>query len=171
MFKNKVVFGNKIDKMLKYVIFYSIFTFFIVFNVSNNFLLNLVPDFTLPMIFFAFIWPNNKKLLYPPINLLLLGLLIDTYNFLPLFVSSFTLLISYKIMSLIKKFLVSDNYMIYLLRDSTIFMFIFFTLRWFIISYYNENFYQFYGILLDILINIIYCVIFYSIFNKYLKNV
>lgn len=171
MFKNKIVFKNKLDVLLKYVVFYSVFIFFVVFNVSNNILLKSIPNFSLPMIFFTFIWLHNKNIFYPPINLLLLGLIIDAYNFLPLFLTSFTLLVSYKLTLLVKKFLVNDNYIMYLIRDCVIFMVLFFVLRWFILSYYNENFYPFFSIVFDVILNIIYCVFTYVFFNKFLRNV
>ena len=171
MFKNKIIFKNRLDVLLKYIIFYSIFIFFVIFSVSNNVLLRAIPNLTLPMIFFTFIWLNNRRIFYPPVNLLLLGLIMDTYSFLPLFLTSFVLLISYKLTLLVKKFLVNDNYIMYLIRDCVMFMFLFFVIRWFILSYYNENFYPFFDVLFDITLNIIYCTFIYIFFNKFLKNV
>lgn len=171
MFKNEGTWENRIDIVLKYLLFYSLFIFFIISASSNNFILSLLPSLSLPLIFFMFVFSSKGDTLYPPINLLFLGLIIDTYSFLPLFLSSFTLLLSYKISLLLKGLFVSDDHFVYLLRDATMFMVLFFVLRWFILSYYNENFYPFVDVLVDTIVNIIYSVVIYLISNRLLKNV
>lgn len=167
MFKTNKPCSSKIDTILKYFIFYSIFIFFVVSGSSSNILLKTIPDMSVTLIFFKFLWNED---MYPPINLFILGLIIDTYTFVPLFLSSFCLLLSYKITLLLKNFLVSDKYFIYLVRDSSIFIVLFFTLKWFVLSYYNSVFFSFYDTILNIIFNIIYCAIIYIIYNKTLNN-
>ena len=155
MFKHGDNSENKIDIIVRYFIFYSIFIFFVIFSNSSNILLKMLPNIDL----------------YSSINLFLLGLIMDSYTFVPMFLSSFCLLVSYRLFFLIKKFLVNDTYFIYFIRDASIFMIIFFVLKWFVLSYYSLNFLPFFTFLLNILFNIVYCVIFYIFGNKFLNNV
>lgn len=170
MFKHGNNSENKIDIIVRYFIFYSIFIFFVIFSNSSNILLKMLPNLCITLIFFKFLWNKNIDL-YSSINLFLLGLIMDSYTFVPMFLSSFCLLVSYRLFFLIKKFLVNDTYFIYFIRDVSIFMIIFFVLKWFVLSYYSLNFLPFFTFLLNILFNVVYCVIFYIFGNKFLNNV
>ena len=170
MFKNNNTTKSNLDIILKYFTFYSLFIFFIVFNSSSNFLLKMLPDFSMTLIFFNFLWNKNSNL-YSVINLFILGLIMDVYSFTPMFLSSFCLLLTYKIFFIIKNFLVNDKYLIYFVRDTFIFFITFFVIKWFILSYYNLNFLPFSDTLFNIIFNILYCIVFYIFYNKAINNV
>lgn len=170
--KKQILSQENINIILKYCCVYSCFIISIIFNSINNTPFSIAPDIGIILIFFLYnIWFLNKSKFQAPINLFLFGAIIDTYTFMPIGLTSLTLLMAYKITNLIKMFLVNDDFIIFFIRDCFVFIFLFFIIKWFLFSYYMENFYSFKYVFWDIVKNIFYCILFRLIYFKFKKNV
>ena len=128
-----------------------------------------LPDFDLLFIYYIFFIMNFNHFFY--IHLLLFGFILDTFTFLPVGVSSLTLLITYKLYFIARSFTFNvDNDIFCNLRDLFIFYFIFFISRWFILSIYNTNFLSIFEILKLIFKNVFYSLMFFIIRNNRINN-
>lgn len=164
---------GKLYNILKYLVIYFLFVLFILLNKSQNnlyFVINILPNFDILLIFFIFVWFDKKQII-SKYNLFLFGLIIDTFNFLPLCLTSLTLLLVYKIVKFLKTYFIQENYTIYFIRDNVIFMLLYFILQWFFLSFYENNFFSFKYVFISIIKNIVYSILIYLLYKKLTKNV
>ncbi|MDR1499347.1 MAG: hypothetical protein LBS34_03615 [Rickettsiales bacterium] len=130
----------------------------------------LLPNFDVIVIFYLFVWFKNK--LISQNNLFLFGLIIDTFDFLPLGMTSLVLLLSYEMIKTLKFYSINDDYLMYFLRDNIVFMLSFFILQWFFLSFYKNDFLTFGVVATNIVKNVIYSTLFYLFYKKFFeKNV
>ena len=167
------MFADKLFVFLKYLVVYFVFILLSLINKSQNdlyFVFDLLPNFEIILIFLLFFWSSDRVILLK-YNLFLFGIIIDTFNFLPLGLSSLSLLISYKIIYWLRNYFILENHFIYFFRDNTLFITVYFCLQWFIFSFYNTNFFPFQGVFINIVKNIIFSNLLYLIYKKLFRNV
>lgn len=163
---------DKISLILKYIGIYSIFVLSVIFCLSNNRTTSMFPDFGMVIIFFlCYIWFHIKSIFQAPINLFLFGLVIDAYTYMPIGLSSFSLLLAYKLTEIERMFLFTDENNISFIRDCFVFMFLFYVVKWFLFSFYMENFYLFRYVFFDIIKNLFVCILIRILYTKFRKNV
>ncbi len=163
----------KLFNVFKYVVIYFVFTLLLLLNKTQNnlyFVFDLLPNLDTIFTFFIFIW-LEKKIQFSKYNLFVFGLIIDTFNFLPLGLSSISLLFTYKIIELLRNYFIVDDHFIYFLRDSSLFSSVYFITQWFTFSFYESNFFSFKFTFYNIIKNIVFSNLLYLIYKKYLKNV
>ncbi len=163
----------KLFNVFKYVVIYFVFTLLLLLNKTQNnlyFVFDLLPNLDTIFTFFIFIW-LEKKIQFSKYNLFVFGLIIDTFNFLPLGLSSISLLFTYKIIELLRNYFIVDDHFIYFLRDSSLFSSVYFITQWFVFSFYESNFFSFKFTFYNIIKNIVFSNLLYLIYKKYLKNV
>lgn len=164
---------DKLFDLFKYIVIYFLFTLFLLLNKTQNnlyFVFDLLPNLDVVFIFFIFIW-FEQNIQFSKYNLFVFGLIIDTFNFLPLGLSSISLLFSYKIIKLLRNYFIVGDHFIYFLRDSSLFISMYLIIQWFIFSFYNNNFFPFGCIVFNIIKNIIFSNLLYLIYKKYIKDV
>lgn len=168
----QIITQQNIISVLKYIGFYSLFILSVLFSLSNDRTFSILPDFSIIVIFFlCYFWFYNKTVFQAPLNLFLFGTVIDTYTLMPIGLSSFILLLSYKITEIVKSLFVVEENLFVFIRDCFIFTLLFYILRWFLFSYYMEHFYSFKYVLFDIIKNIVFCALIRFLYIKYKKNV
>lgn len=168
----QIITQQNIISVLKYIGFYSLFILSVLFSLSNDRTFSILPDFSVIVIFFlCYFWFYNKTVFQAPLNLFLFGTVIDTYTLMPIGLSSFILLLSYKITEIVKSLFVVEENLFVFIRDCFIFTLLFYILRWFLFSYYMEHFYSFKYVLFDIIKNIVFCALIRFLYIKYKKNV
>lgn len=168
----QIITQQNIISVLKYIGFYSLFVLSVLFGLSNNRTFGMLPDFSIIVVFFlCYFWFYNKTVLQAPLNLFLFGAIIDTYTLMPIGLSSFILLLSYKITEVIKSLFVVEENIFVFVRDCFIFTLLFYILKWFLFSYYMEHFYSFKYVLFDIVKNIMFCGLVRFLYIKYKRNV
>lgn len=168
----RILSQKNINIILKYVCVYSVFIISVLFSLKGGVLFKLLPDIGVIMMFFLYIWFNEPDSVYDaPINLFIFGIVIDTYTFMPIGLTSTSLLLSYKLVNIVRSFLITNDHIIYFIRDCIIFIFSLYTIKWFLFSYYKENFYLFRYIILNIIKDIFYCVLIYLLYKKFKENV
>lgn len=168
----QIITQQNIISVLKYIGFYSLFILSVLFSLSNDRTFSILPDFSIIVIFFlCYFWFYNKTVFQAPLNLFLFGTVIDTYTLMPIGLSSFILLLSYKITEIVKSLFVVEENLFVFVRDCFIFTLLFYILRWFLFSYYMEHFYSFKYVLFDIIKNIVFCALIRFLYIKYKKNV
>ena len=163
----------KLFNVFKYVVIYFVFTLLLLLNKTQNnlyFVFDLLPNLDTIFTFFIFIW-LEKKIQFSKYNFFVFGLIIDTFNFLPLGLSSISLLFTYKIIELLRNYFIVDDHFIYFLRDSSLFSSVYFITQWFVFSFYESNFFSFKFTFYNIIKNIVFSNLLYLIYKKYLKNV
>ncbi|MBR2141483.1 MAG: hypothetical protein IJ853_03950 [Rickettsiales bacterium] len=171
MARNVLTEGN-IGIVLRYFYTYSIFILSVIFSLRGSRTFSLWMDIsTVVICFLCSFWFQKKSDNEAYINLFLFGMILDTYTFMPIGLSSFSLLITYKVVSIIRSFLSNGYYVLSFARDCSMFIFLFFTLKWFIFSYYNEVFYNFGYVFFNTVKNTLYCVLLCLIYKKFRKDV
>ncbi len=164
---------SKLFNIFKYILIYFVFILLLLLNKTQNnlyFVFDLLPNLDTIFMFFIFIW-LERKIQFSKYNLFVFGLIIDTFNFLPLGLSSISLLFTYKMIELLRNYFIVDDHFIYFLRDSSLFASIYFITQWFIFSFYENNFFSFKFTFFNIIKNIIFSNLLYLIYKKYLENV
>lgn len=167
------VVANKLFIFLKYLSIYFVFILLSLINKSQNnlyFIFDLLPNFEIIFIFLVFFW-NNSHLSISKYNLFLFGIVIDTFNFLPLGLTSLTLLLVYKIMNWLRNYFMVENHFICFFRDNTLFLVLYFCLQWFIYSFYETNFFSFRLVFINVIKNIIFSNLLYLLHKKIFSNV
>lgn len=162
-------FSNAVDYVLLYFAFIS---FSLISKSQNNlyFIFNLLPNFDIIFIFVLFFWCKDK-FEFSVYNLFFFGIIIDTFRFLPVGLTSLTLLIVYKIVEVSRNYFMVEDQFVYFLRDNTLFVVLFFILQWFIFSLFKTNFFSFGYVFLNIIKNIFFSGLLYLVYKKYFKYV
>lgn len=164
---------NKFFNVIKYICLYFIFISFSLVSKSQNnlyFIFNLLPNLDIIFMFALFFWCSDR-IEFSKYNLFFFGLIIDTFRFLPLGLTSLTLLLVYKLMEISRNYFMVEDRFIYFLRDSAMFVVLFFVIQWFIFSLFKTNFFSFGYVFLSILKNIFFSSLLYLVYKKYFNYV
>lgn len=165
--------SKKIEKCKDIILILSIYVVFIFLSIlgkTPNIFYNvfkILPDFDLLFLFILFFVKGFNHFYY--IHLFLFGIILDVFEFSPIGVNSMSLLLTYKAYFVLKQFLFYEDKIFYFLRDSAIFFVLFYFLKWFLISFYNNQFLNIGYVLFMIIKNIAYMSLYYYIANKQSK--
>ncbi|MDR1495292.1 MAG: hypothetical protein LBI29_04665 [Rickettsiales bacterium] len=156
-----------------YALIYSVFIVSTMFSGTPGPLASLArffPDINLMLIFFVFFWLRGRTALISRNNLFFFGLIIDTVSFLPLGLSSLSLLASFKIMSKLRQYSIESESMLYFLENMALFMFLYMFIQWFTYSFYRNAFHPITYLVVAMFKNLFYSLLVYPLWKKY-KNV
>lgn len=151
----------------KYLIFYFIFisTIFITkIPLYNNITYEYMPELSIIIIFIGALFKNNKFISY--FHIFLLGIFFDTLNLLPIGLTSFCWLISYKIISSLMNYFLDNKSIASNLRNFVIFMIISYLLKIFIMYFIFNTNYSFSYFFISIIVNSFYALIFFGALSK-----
>lgn len=165
-------FSKSITVFAKYLFLYSAFIFSVLLFLSSNREFSILPDLSIILLFFVCNkWISDGVVYMAPLSLFVFGIIIDSCTFVPIGITSFTLLIVYKTFCFIKSLLMNDDCLLFFLRDCLIFMFLFFIIKWFLFSYYKEHFYLIKYVIFDIIKEVLYCLLIKIVYKNISKNV
>ncbi|MDR3078459.1 MAG: hypothetical protein LBU15_00255 [Rickettsiales bacterium] len=156
-----------------YALVYGVFASAVVFSRTPGPLSSIArffPDVSMMLIFFVFFWSRGRTMLISRSNLFFFGLIVDTMSFLPLGLSSLSLIISFEIMSKIRQYSMESESISYFLGNITLFLFLYLLIQWFLYSIYRNDFYPFAYLPLAMVKNVFYSLLTYPLWKKY-KNV
>ena len=171
---------DKIFWLIKYITIYSIFIVLTLLTKVPGKIFNFVrlfPNFNIIFIFLIIFWVDNKheyiniNITINQNNFFIFGLIIDTISHLPLGLSSLSLLISNKITQQFRSYFLDDDNLFYFIRDLGIFLFFYLLIAWFLISFYQNNFYHINTIFTACLMYVRAGYFMYFLYNKLKNNV
>jgi hypothetical protein len=156
---------------LRSILLYSVFTLCsLASKVPSRFffLFSYLPNLDILFLYcYFFVLKQNTKFIY--LHLFLLGLIIDTFNFLPIGLNSLALLLIYKVIAVLNRLLFMQEIFLFFLRDSLIFLTLYFILTWFLLSLYRSGFIPFMPILMLIVKNTVYLNFGYFAYKKIVR--
>ena len=171
---------DKIFWLIKYITIYSIFIVLTLLTKVPGKIFNFVrlfPNFNIIFIFLIISWIDNEhkyvetSLVINQNNFFIFGLIVDTISHLPLGLSSLSLLVSNKITQQFRSYFLDDDNLFYFIRDLGIFLFFYLLIAWFLISFYQNNFYPINTIFTAWLMDVLAGYFMYFLYNKLKNNV
>jgi hypothetical protein len=162
---------EKWQNFFKNILVYCIFiTCILVGRVPSNFyfIFNYLPSIDILFLYYYFLI-RNKNSAYIHLHLFLLGLIIDTFNFLPLGLSELSLLLGYKVTNLTEYIFFKKDSFLFLAINNLVFLSFYFIFTWFFLSLYQNNFIPMVPMFLIIIKNVIYFNLSYFTYKKFIK--
>jgi hypothetical protein len=116
---------------------------------------------------FFFIIKEYTPYIY--LHMFLLGLILDTFNFLPLGISGLSLLLTYKILNFVSKVLFAKNSLLFFAINNLVFLTLHFMLTWFLLSLYQSKFVTITPVFLTIVKNALYFNLMNLLYKRFKK--
>jgi hypothetical protein len=149
---------EKWQNFFKNILAYFIFTLCVLVRrvpSTFSFVFDYLPSIDI-LFLYCYFFMIKKYTAYIHMHLFLLGLIIDTFNFLPLGMNGLSLLLTYKIVDFGVKILFVRDSMLFFLIHNFMFLFFHFILMWFFLSLYQNNFVPITPVFLLIIKNTLY---------------
>lgn len=161
---------EKLFRIIKYLLIYSLFIFFTLFSKIPCWLFGFFrffPDINLILIFIVILWLEENKI--SKNNLFFFGLIIDILSDTPLGLSSACLLISCRLTEILRSYMMKDENLSYFIRDLSIYLILCYISKWFILSYYKNIIYPIKPIIFIYIKDIICSIMIYFLCKKTIK--
>ncbi|MDR2760895.1 MAG: hypothetical protein LBB09_03570 [Rickettsiales bacterium] len=131
-------------------------------------LLNFFPNLDLLFLYYCF-FLREKNSPYIYLHLFLWGLIMDAFGFLPLGLNGLSLLLTHRIAGCVNKVLFTKDSILCFMRDNSIFLTLFFLLKWFLFSIFRSDFAPPGDALFPLAKNIFYFNLGYFCYAKFRK--
>jgi hypothetical protein len=143
---------------LKNILVYFSFTMCVLVKRTPSVFLHIfsyLPDIDILFLYCCF-FLSEKYTDYVYLHLFLLGLIIDTFSFLPLGMSGLSLLLTYKIMAFFTRVVFAKGSALFFVAHNFVFIMLYFMLTWFFLSLHRSSFVPIIPVFSLIMKNVLY---------------